>query len=77
MKYQILVRYPNSDNKDKWSIWDNMDTFNCKKDARNYADKTIKRYSNFDLKYHLDMKVISIDDDKAKTHDVLLNTVLD
>ncbi len=75
MPYKILARYPNSDKKDfgEWQVG----TFTCKKDAESYIERTVERYSKFETKYHLDMKLEKISVENSDKFNTLLNNLID
>lgn len=77
-KYKILARYPNDpDRKEKeFGEWQ-VDVFNCLKDAKDYMAKVIGRYSKFEPKYHLEMKVERVTEQEGKDHNVLRVNLID
>ena len=78
MKYKILARYPNNADRksDEWGEWQ-VGAFNCLKDAQDYMDRTVERYSKFEPKYHLEMKAVKVTEQEARDFNTMLNNLLD
>ncbi len=75
-RYKILANYPNDGRNKGFGEWW-VATFNCRKDAQEYIDRTVERYSKFEPKYHLEMKVVRVTEQEGLDHNIFLDNLLD